>query len=85
MLLSKCAQDLSAHCYAHMRIFYCPHMRSLLIMTDSSCFGDNACIVTDSLSSNAHISGCLLVSFLALKIDICECAYCDPCARNGNL
>ena len=42
--------------------FYCPHMRNLLIMTDSSHFGDNARIVTNYLSPNARIGGRLLVS-----------------------
>ena len=68
MLLTKCTQDLLAHCYAYMHIFYCPHMRNLLIMTDSSHFGDNARIVTDYLSPNAHIGGRLLVFFLPKKI-----------------
>ena len=62
MLLPECAQRLFAHCYAYMRIFYCPHMRNSPKMTESGHFGDNAHIVADYLSPNAHIGGRLLVS-----------------------
>ena len=66
MLLSKCAQHLSAHCYAYMHIFLLsPYVCNLLIMTDSSHFGDNARIVRDLLSPNAHIGGHLLVLVFA--------------------